>query len=227
MRAKNALNCYNVTGPETSGPFFASRIQLLANNLDYLSHRMPPMQGFFTYLPLALLSALLVLAGTGSGTNFSDDIAAEAEVKAFSSIDNASLAVYAGQNALQSGRYDEAVEHFTKAVEEDPTWMAAWYLKAYSLVRLNRTEEALVAVDQALLLDPKDRDSNNLKADILESLDRRDEAARYRTLAGTLSVTVQPTSPVTAETTTKAPISPFFGLSSILIAACLIRIRER
>ena len=65
MRAKNALNCYNVTGPETSGPFFASRIQLLANNLDYLSHRMPSMQGFFTYLPLALLSALLVLAGTG------------------------------------------------------------------------------------------------------------------------------------------------------------------
>ncbi len=185
------------------------------------------MQGFFTYLPLALLSALMVLAGTGSGANFSDDIAAEAEVKAFSSVDNASLAVYAGQNALQSGRYDEAVEHFTKAVEEDPTWMAAWYLKAYSLVRLNRTEEALVAVDQALLLDPKDRDSNNLKADILESLDRRDEAARYRTLAGTLSVTVQPTSPVTAETTTKAPISPFFGLSSILIAACLIRIRER
>jgi len=185
------------------------------------------MQGFFTYLPLALLSALMVLAGTGSGANFSDDIAAEAEVKAFSSVDNASLAVYAGQNALQSGRYDEAVEHFTEAVEADPTWMAAWYLKAYSLSRLNRTDEALAAVDQALLLDLKDRDSNNLKADLLESLGRGAEAARYRSLADTLSVTVQPTTPVTAETTTKAPISPFVGLSSILITAYLIRIRER
>ena len=192
------------------------------------------MQGFFTYLPLALLSALLILAGTGSGANFSDDIAAEAEVKAFSSVDNASLAVYAGQNALQSGRYDEAVEHFTEAVEADPSWMAAWYLKAYSLSRLNRTDEALAAVDQALaavdqalLLDPKDRDSNNLKADLLESLGRGAEAARYRSLADTLSVTVQPTTPVTAEPTTKAPISPFVGLSSILITAYLIRIRER
>ncbi len=185
------------------------------------------MQGFFTYLPLALISALLILAGTGSGANFSEDIAAEAEVKAFSSIDNASLAVYAGQNALQSGRYDEAVEHFTEAVEADPSWMAAWYLKAYSLSRLNRTEEALAVVDQALLLDPKDRDSNNLKADILESLGRGEEAARYRTLAGTLSGTVQPTTPVTAETTTKAPVSPFVGLSSILITACLVRIWKR
>ncbi|HII75872.1 MAG TPA: tetratricopeptide repeat protein, partial [Methanolinea sp.] len=84
-----------------------------------------------------LLSALLVLAGNSSGANFSDDIAAGAEIKAFSSIDNASLAVYAGQNALQSGRYDEAVEHFSEAVEADPSWMAAWYLKAYSLAMLN------------------------------------------------------------------------------------------
>jgi len=185
------------------------------------------MKGCFTYLPIALLSALLVIAGTGSAANFSDEIAAEAEVRAFSSIVNASLAVYAGQNALQSGRYDEAVENFTEAVEEDPTWMAAWYLKAYSLTRLNRTEEALAAVDQALLLDPKDRDSNNLKADILDLLGRKDEGARYRTLAGTLSGTVQPTNPVAAETTTKAPVSPFVGLSSILITACLILIRKR
>ncbi|HIH27077.1 MAG TPA: tetratricopeptide repeat protein [Methanoregulaceae archaeon] len=185
------------------------------------------MQGFFTYLPLALLSALLVLAGTGSAANFSDDIAAEAEVKAFSSIDTASLAVYAGQNALQSGRYDEAVEHFTEAVDADPSWMAAWYLKAYSLSRLNRTEEALAAVDQALLLDPEDRDANNLKADILESLGRGEEAARARSVAEASSVTSPTIIPLTATPTTKAPASAFLGLSAILITACLIRIRER
>jgi hypothetical protein len=50
----------------------------------------------------------------------------------------------------------------------DPSWLAAWYLKAFSLHKLNRTEEALIAVDEALALDSSDRDSNNLKADILE-----------------------------------------------------------
>ncbi len=178
------------------------------------------------YLPIALISVLMVLAGTGSAANFSDDIAAEAEVKAFSSIDNASIALYAGQNALQSGRYDEAVEHFTEAVEADPSWMAAWYLKAYSLTRLNRTEEALAAIDQALVLDPKDRDSNNLKADILETLGRRDEAAQYRSVAEALSKTSPPTIPLTATPTTKAPVTPLLAMLSVLIAFSFLWLRK-
>jgi Flp pilus assembly protein TadD len=169
---------------------------------------------------------LLVLAGTGSAANFSDDVSAEAEVRAFSSVDNASLAVYAGQNALQSGQYDEAVEHFSEAVEADPTWMAAWYLKAYSLTRLNRTEEALAAVDHALLLDPKDRDSNNLKADILESLGRRDEAAQYRSVAEASSAALQTTVPVTTLPATRAPANLLVGLSAVLVAAFLLARRE-
>lgn len=184
------------------------------------------MQGFFTYLPLALISALLVLSGTGSAANFSDNIAAEVEVKAFSSVDNASLAVYAGQNALQSGQYEEAVEHFTEAVEADPTWMAAYYLKAYSLTRLNRTEEALADVDQALLLDPKDRDSNNLKADILETLGRGEEAARYRSVAEASSAALQTTVPVTTLPVTRAPANLLVGLSAVLVAAYLLARRE-
>lgn len=180
------------------------------------------MQGFFRYLSLTLLSALLVLAVSGAVANFSDNIAAEAEVRAFQSIDNASLAIYAGQNALRAGRYDEAVEHFTEAVEADPSWMAAWYLKAYSLSRSNRTDEALAAVDQALILDPGDRDSNNLKADIFESLGRGEEAVRYRNAAATSTVASQPAPPLTTPPTTKAPGSPFITLSAILVASVLI-----
>ncbi len=183
------------------------------------------MRGFFTYLPLVLLSALLVLAGNSSGANFSDDIAAGAEIKAFSSIDNASLAVYAGQNALQSGRYDEAVEHFSEAVEADPSWMAAWYLKAYSLAMLNRTNEACAAVDQALLLDPFDRDSNNLKADILESLGRDEEAARFRDVAAGGGSISQPDVPIMPPPTTKSPLNPLVSVSTLLVVACLIGIR--
>ena len=182
------------------------------------------MQGLFRYLFIVLLSALLALPGAGA--NIPDDIAAEAEVRAFQSVDNASLAVSAGQNALQSGRFDEAVGHFTEAVEADPTWMAAWYLKAYSLSRLNRTEEALAAVDQALLLDPKDRESNNLKAEILESLGRGAEAAHYRSVAAASPVSSQPTIPLTATPVKKAPISSLLGLSSIVVAVYLIVKRE-
>lgn len=178
------------------------------------------------YLSLALLSALLVFSASGVGAPSSDDIAAEAEVRAFQSVDNASLAVYAGQTALQAERYDEAVEHFSEAVEADPTWMAAWYLKAYSLSRLNRTQEALAAVDQALILEPDDRDANNLKADILESLGRGDEAVQYRNAAATLPVTSQPAPPLTTPPTAKAPVSPVVGLSAILVIGYLLGIRE-
>ena len=183
------------------------------------------MKGFFSYLSFTLLSALLVLAASGAAVNFSDDIAAEAEVRAFQSVDNASLAAYAGQDALQSGRYEEAVEHFSWAVEADPSWMAAWYLKAYSLARLNRSAEALAAVDQALLLDPGDRDSNNLRADILESLGRGEEAVRYRSAAAAGDPLPQTTGPVTSAPTTKAPLNPLVSISSLLVAACLLGMR--
>lgn len=179
------------------------------------------MQGSYRLIPVMLL-ALLVFSGTAIGQNFSDDIAAEAEVKAFSSVDNASLAVYAGQNALQSGRYDEAAGYFTEALEADPSWMAAWYLKAYSLEKLNRTDEALDAIDQALLLDPKDRDSNTLKAELLESRGRTEEAALYREVAAASQVSLQSTTPVTALPTTKAPLSPILGLSAVLITLSLL-----
>lgn len=183
------------------------------------------MQGFFRYLSLTLLSALLVLAASGAAANYPDDIAAEAEVLAFQSVDNASLAVYAGQNALLAGRYDEAVEHFTEAVEADPSWMAAWYLRAYSLARLNRTDEALASVDQALLLNPGDRDSNNLRAGILESLGRGEEAVRYRSEAAAGDPLPQTTGPVTSAPTTKAPLNPLVSISSLLVAACLLGMR--
>ena len=108
-----------------------------------------------------------------------------ADVLSFHSLDNASLALYEGQNALQAGRYEEALSAYTNATESDPTFMAAWYLKAYTLTRLNRSSEALAAVDRALVLAPSDKDSNALKADILDSLGRKTEAAAYRVTLST------------------------------------------
>ncbi|OPY39612.1 MAG: Tetratricopeptide repeat protein [Methanoregulaceae archaeon PtaU1.Bin066] len=103
--------------------------------------------------------------------------------------------------------------------------MAAWYLKAYSLAMLNRTNEACAAVDQALLLDPFDRDSNNLKADILESLGRDEEAARFRDVAAGGGSISQPDVPIMPPPTTKSPLNPLVSVSTLLVVACLIGIR--
>jgi len=142
----------------------------------------------------------LVILLPVSAVNLSPNISPEyADVLAFHSIDDAWLVLYEGQNALQAGRYEEALSAYTNATEIDPSLMEAWYLKAYTLTKLNRSVEALAAVDRALALDSTDRDSNNLKADILDSLGRRSEAARYR---------VTPSAPASIPVTepTKAPL---------------------
>ena len=179
------------------------------------------MQGF-TAIRWGILFLFLVLVPFSvSGVNISSNMSPEyADVQSFHSIDDASLALYEGQNALQNGRYDEALAAYTNATKYDPSFMAAWYLKAYSLTKLNRPQEALTAVDRALVLDPSDRDSNNLKADILTQLGRGNEAATYRRT--TVTTTEHPSTPVPATTTKKAPLNPatfifvLFGL--VLIA---------
>lgn len=183
------------------------------------------MQGMHLIHAIPVLFALVLFALAGPvSAGPGDDTAAEAELKAFSSIDNASLAVYEGQNALQAGRYEEAAAAFTEAARADPSWMAAWYLKAYSLFRLNRTEEALAAVDRALSLDPADRDANTLKADILDSLGRKEEAERYRAVVPVSSPATEPSLP--EPPATKTPLSPCPGISAVLVTAYLLAGRK-
>jgi len=173
------------------------------------------MQGFTAGAWGILLLSLFLVPFSVSGVNISSDMSPEyADVWSFHSIDNASLALYEGQNALQNGRYNDALAAYTNATESDPSWMAAWYLKAYSLTKLNRSQEALAAVDKALFLDPSDRDSNNLKADILTQLGREYEAAQYRKIP--LIPSAGPTASVMTTTTKKAPINPVTLIASLL-----------
>lgn len=173
------------------------------------------MQGFTVITGGILLLSLVLVPFMVSGLNISSDIPPEyADVRSFHSIDDASLALYEGQNALQNGQYDVALAAYTNATELDPSWVAAWYLKAYSLTKLNRTAEALVAVDKALVLDPSDRDSNNLKADILTRLGRGDEAVQYRRTIP--AVTALPGTPVPATTVKKSPVNPVTLIAGLL-----------
>lgn len=168
-----------------------------------------------------ILITLILSSGIVSGArNTPTPTIDYAEIQGFNSVNNASLALYAGQNALQARRYDEALQQYTLATELDPSWMAAWYLRAYSLTKLNRSEEALTAINQALILDPSDRDSNNLKADILENLGRGTEAANYRRTS--VSSSTMPSVPVPATTVKTSPMHPatiVFGLLSTAVIA--------
>ena len=185
------------------------------------------MQGFRTGILGLMIVLLVIVPSMGMELNdFSNITEENADVLAFHSIDNASLALYEGQNALQAGRYEEALAAYTNATRYDPSFMAAWYLKAYSLMKLGRNDEALVAVDRALLLDPADRDSNNLKADILEKLGKHDEASKYR-------ITPVPSAPATLPVTTatrKAPLgilAPVAAISGIFVLNRLIHPSSR
>ena len=173
------------------------------------------MQGFTAITGGILLLSLVLVPFLVSGLNISSDMSPEyADVRSFHSIDNASLALYEGQNALQNGQFDVALDAYTNATELDPSWMAAWYLKAYSLMKLNRSEEALSAVDKALVLDPSDRDSNNLKADILTRLGRGNEAAQYRKT--TPAVPASPGTAVPVTTVKKSPVNPVTIITGLL-----------
>jgi len=177
------------------------------------------MQGFRVITGILLLVLFLVTFEV-SGLNISQNISPEyADVLSFHSIDDASLALYEGQNALQNRQYDAALAAYTNATELDPSWVAAWYLKAYSLMNLNRYEEALTAVDRALTLDPSDRDSNNLKADILTRLGREGEAAQYRKT--TPAVSASQATPLPETTAKKAAVDPGTLMGGLLVIALI------
>lgn len=73
-------------------------------------------------------------------------------------------------------QYDEAREHFMSAIEYDPSFQKAYYNMALVSYLVNSNQQALIYIINALALSPKSRDSLILKAKILESLGRVEEA---------------------------------------------------
>ncbi len=94
-----------------------------------------------------------------------------------------------GNDRYTSGRRDEALAAYDRALALDPNDAAAWYNKGVALAALGRRDEALAAYDRALALDPnrRSRKPGPTRATSLAALGRRDEAlAAYdRALAST------------------------------------------
>ncbi|HEY5531021.1 MAG TPA: tetratricopeptide repeat protein [Candidatus Anoxymicrobiaceae bacterium] len=66
--------------------------------------------------------------------------------------------------SLQSdAKFEEAIEAFDKAIEEDAKNGKAWYHKAVCLMELERYNEAMECVGTAIQIDPRDLDALKLK----------------------------------------------------------------
>ena len=83
-----------------------------------------------------------------------------------------------GNSLDNSGRSEEAIFCFDKALELDPRRGGTWYNKGNSLKELGQPEKALLCLDQALELDSSSIEIWCNKGNFLDDLHRPEEAIR-------------------------------------------------
>ena len=64
-----------------------------------------------------------------------------------------------GDAFYQQKHYDKAIEEFTKAIEEDPDFLAAYYNRGLANYDLHLYYKAIVDFDMVIMLNPDDKDS--------------------------------------------------------------------
>ena len=90
-----------------------------------------------------------------------------------------------GQEAMEAGDFELAIEHFTAALDHDSGFAAAYNGRANALYRLDYLGPALADLQRALALNPHNFIALRGMAVILEEADRPDEAiAAYRAVLG-------------------------------------------
>lgn len=80
-----------------------------------------------------------------------------------------------GKALLNVGRYQEAVDAFNEVISKNK-WPDAYFHMAIAYRSMNQLEKALELCNEALKFNPKYREAINEKAQILEALNRKDEA---------------------------------------------------
>ena len=84
-------------------------------------------------------------------------------------------------NLVQKGKMDEAIAHYDKALELDPTYGEAHYNLANALVRLGRVTEAISHYEKAVELNPNNAMAFHNLGSVLAQSGRLDEGiAQYR-----------------------------------------------
>jgi predicted Zn-dependent protease len=65
--------------------------------------------------------------------------------------DNPLIRFAMGSTFIKYKKYEQAIEHFSSAVEQDPGYSAAWKLYGKALVELNRLDEAKDVFEKGIL----------------------------------------------------------------------------
>lgn len=76
----------------------------------------------------------------------------------------------------QEKEFDKALNHFSLAIQYDPSYQKAYHNLAMLYILSNNPQQALVAINKALILDNDSRNSLMLKSEILNVLGKKNEA---------------------------------------------------
>jgi len=72
--------------------------------------------------------------------------------------------------SYREGKYQEAIPHFTRAIEMDPAFAYAWHDRGVCLREMGRDDEALKDFEKALELLPNDEEILYSRADLLRKI---------------------------------------------------------
>ncbi len=108
-----------------------------------------------------------------------DDAAAEQDlIKALAlNPDNAEAHDDIGVVYARRQEYDRAIDHFTRTISIDPTYLKGFHNLGMAYFLSGRDSLALFAVEQALALNPRERNTLMLKVHILEAMGHQQAAA--------------------------------------------------
>ena len=76
----------------------------------------------------------------------------------------------------QQKDFDNALKHFSLAIQYDPSYQKAYHNLAMGYILTNAPQQALIAINKALILDNDSRNSLMLKSEILYALGKENEA---------------------------------------------------
>lgn len=125
-----------------------------------------------------LYSELATALDADSADRIADQITAEWSKSGSPAID---LLLRRGEEALESGEFVVAANHFTAAIDHDPTFAEAWHSRAAAYYQAGLIGPALDDLRETLVLNPHHFAAMNGVGVILEELGQTEEAlAAYR-----------------------------------------------
>ncbi len=122
---------------------------------------------------IVIISWSLLLPIYFGNTNLVTSVAAQSLEEDISSL------LSRGHEALQQGMYDQAIEHYDRALAIDPNYTDALNGKGVALASLGRYQEAIEYFDRVLAIDPERPTALNNKGVALLNLGRYQEAIEY------------------------------------------------